>query len=498
MPDRIGQQVTKYIDIKLLKGLKNIRIDFKPSGLTAIMGPNGVGKSTILHALACCYKPVDIEKQYNYKFSQFFTPTTDSPWKGSVFSIVHDFTDGPSLHHDVEMTFSKSTDRWSPKYDRRIPRSVTYIGIDTCVPRIEKEKRETFIGFSTSDDLTDELSVKVKQKAGIVMNRDYSHYRINRSKKSTYKGVEYACTRYSELSMGAGEQRIFVILEKVFGAKKNSLILIDEMDLLLHQDALKRMIKVLDERAVEKKLQVIFTTHSPVLLEMEKEVALRHIYPTKEKTLCLVNSKPDIIQSLTGEPYRPLTVFVEDRFAKAIVQEVCHRVEMTPYVAVQEYGAAINVFTASAGLALLGKNIDNCLFILDGDEYVTLESQKERIGKVLTGENEEAVTLRAKIASIIVSFSLNLGTNPETEVIEMIRNNCDLPEDHISRAISAIQSGLDNHDLFERVLKRLGYDEQYDIGCNRIICKAASTSDWERFVRPLNDWLLNKKEGLLL
>lgn len=498
MPDRIGQQVTKYIDIELLKGLKNVQIDFKPSGLTAIMGPNGVGKSTILHALACCYKPLDIEKRDNYKFSQFFTPTTDSPWKGSSFFIIHDYSEGSTPFSDVKMAFSKATDRWSPKYDRRIPRSVTYIGIDTCVPRIEKEKRETFIGFSASDDLTDDLSVKVKQKASIVMNRDYSHYRINRSKKSTYKGVEYASTRYSELSMGAGEQRIFAILEKVFGAAKNSMILIDELDLLLHQDALRRMIKVLDERAIEKKLQVIFTTHSPVLLGMEKEVALRHIYPTREKTLCLVNSKPDIIQSLTGEPCRPLSIFVEDRFAKAVVQEVCHRVEMVPYVTVQEYGAAINAFTISAGLALLEKDIDNCLFILDGDEYATIESQKERIRKVLTGSNEEAENLRNKVASKIVSFALTLGTNPETEVIEIIRHNSQLPEDHISNAIAAIQSGLDNHDLLERVLKRLGYEEQYDVGCNRIICKAASTCDWNNFVRPLNDWLLYKKEEMLL
>lgn len=54
----ISQQVIHGLNITKLKGilaLDEIRFDEKP--LTAILGPNGCGKSTVLHALACCYRP---------------------------------------------------------------------------------------------------------------------------------------------------------------------------------------------------------------------------------------------------------------------------------------------------------------------------------------------------------------------------------------------------------------------------------------------------------
>ncbi|MEX4790079.1 hypothetical protein P0161_27995 [Klebsiella pneumoniae] len=51
-------------------------------------------------------------------------------------------------------------------------------------------------------------------------------------------GVESGGLAYSSLSMSAGEQKIFLILETILKADKNAL-LIDELDLLLHDEALK-------------------------------------------------------------------------------------------------------------------------------------------------------------------------------------------------------------------------------------------------------------------
>ena len=42
------------IQFNCLKGLKDIRIDFSDT-LTAIMGVNGAGKTTVIHALACVF-----------------------------------------------------------------------------------------------------------------------------------------------------------------------------------------------------------------------------------------------------------------------------------------------------------------------------------------------------------------------------------------------------------------------------------------------------------
>lgn len=90
-----SQQVTHSLSITKLKGilsLDEIRFDEKP--LTAILGPNGCGKSTILHALACCYKPPAGSDQQNWRFRDFFTPTTDATWVGSSLKMVHSHRDG--------------------------------------------------------------------------------------------------------------------------------------------------------------------------------------------------------------------------------------------------------------------------------------------------------------------------------------------------------------------------------------------------------------------
>ncbi|MDR0917746.1 MAG: AAA family ATPase, partial [Oscillospiraceae bacterium] len=68
-----------------LKGLQNVTINFSDT-LTAIMGVNGAGKTTILHALACVYNKE--ENGEEYKFPNFFVPSRDNLWEGSKLIAV--------------------------------------------------------------------------------------------------------------------------------------------------------------------------------------------------------------------------------------------------------------------------------------------------------------------------------------------------------------------------------------------------------------------------
>ncbi len=89
--------------------------------------------------------------------------------------------------------------------------------------------------------------------------------------------------RYSSLSMGAGEQRVLKILKTVYAANAYSVILIDEIDLLLHVLALKRLIKKLSDIAIKKNLQIIFTTHSMEVRKFQDIVDIRYLDPLEEK-----------------------------------------------------------------------------------------------------------------------------------------------------------------------------------------------------------------------
>ena len=85
----ISEQAIKYVRIKRLKNLIDLEFSFGDFPVTAILGPNGNGKSTVLHALACAFQPHDIGE--NYKFSNFFLPHPDALWQGSEIEIVHSY-----------------------------------------------------------------------------------------------------------------------------------------------------------------------------------------------------------------------------------------------------------------------------------------------------------------------------------------------------------------------------------------------------------------------
>ena len=188
--------------IDKLKGLKDLDITFG-EGLTAIMGVNGAGKSTILHALACMFAPADCGE--DHKFNFFFTPTPDASWQGSSFSLSYR---DENTKTETSRKYSKSSDRWTPKYASRPKKDVYYYGIDTGLPEIEKERQTSFINYLTAID-EDKLSGRVAAAAAEILGKDYQELTNHKTKQKSFFGVQTKSgITYSSLSMGAGEQRV--------------------------------------------------------------------------------------------------------------------------------------------------------------------------------------------------------------------------------------------------------------------------------------------------
>ena len=165
--EKFNKSQNRILNMRIgrLKGLKNLEITFEKN-LTAIMGVNGVGKSTILHALACTFAPDnDME---DYKFNFFFTPNSDATWQDSKFFITC-FDD--SMNREFVREYKKNANRWSPRYAQRPKRDVFYIGIDTGLPEIEKERQTTYIDYYTNI-LMDKLSDRVITKASEILEKD--------------------------------------------------------------------------------------------------------------------------------------------------------------------------------------------------------------------------------------------------------------------------------------------------------------------------------------
>lgn len=110
----------KEIQIQSLKGISNCTITFPADRkVTAIMGMNGSGKSTIIHALACCYKPRNKTSKENNRFSDFFTPHDDNNWRDSGFT---------AHFYAGNLTIRATKFHLSPQQHRMIP-------LPKCMPK---------------------------------------------------------------------------------------------------------------------------------------------------------------------------------------------------------------------------------------------------------------------------------------------------------------------------------------------------------------------------
>lgn len=322
MPIRNRPQRLQKIQFRKLKNLENLEISFENKHITGIFGTNGSGKSTILHALACLYQPVANSTRRNFKFPNFFIPTTLDLWNGSQFTIEYEMINGAAMAPERK-EYKKNRDRWSPRYQTRPHREVFYIGIDSCVPDMEIESRTSRIPLirEAYDDAV--LGEKIKEKLSFIMHRNYGDFINYWNERKSYKGLTYGAVQYPSLYMGAGEQRIIKFLETIYSIPDYSLILIDELDLTLHTEALLRLMQVLNDECNTRNIQIVFTSHREELLDCNF-INIRHLVnDTNGKTsICLERTTPDCIKRLTGICPKPLEIMVEDNLAEALVRKI--------------------------------------------------------------------------------------------------------------------------------------------------------------------------------
>lgn len=477
-----------------LKGLKDVKIEFtKP--LTAIMGVNGSGKTTVIHALACVYRPDNDGNGENHHFPEFFVPNTDSLWRGSEFHVVNKIETDNNWIIQSSSKYTKSSDRWTPRYDSRPKRNVYYIGVDTCLPEIEKRNTISRIQY-TSRDRLDKMSKKMIEVASYVLNKNYSTLVENVYHNRHFLGVTTKSgLRYSSLSMGTGEQRTFKILEKVMNAEAYSLILIDEIDLLLHVSALKRLINELYNIAISKHLQIVFTTHSLEILRMKDHVGIQYINAVTKpdgNEFFYVLDKPndDIIRDLTGSSQRPIKVYVEDKLSKAIVTEILKKYNILRKTTVITYGSAQNAFTLAAGEILSGRKPSNLLIVLDGDVFAAPEEKYEQIKKVITGTETNAEEKRNQALAYISQFNLYKQNFPEKFIFDLLLTTH--KENEIIKVAREIQAVSDSHQYIGYICEQL--QESVELIMPSIIGMIESKKEWQEYIAPVENWIKDHKD----
>ena len=483
--------VLKAIHIKKLKGLNDCTITID-GPLTAIMGVNGIGKSTIIHALSCCFRKVD-DYGEERKFSSFFPPSPNSNWKNSSFELEYDIVnERGEVIQQIFKEYKKNSDRWAPRYSKQQKKNIKFIGIDTCTPDIERLRYQRYEFKST--ERTDEKARSIIKQAGIILNKDYMTLTQNKFERRELMGVVAGqrgkTIKYSSLSMGAGEQRIFRILEAVNEAPIYSKILIDEIDLLLHAESLKRLIKYIYSIADERKLQVIFTSHSLVLDSLKQFVKIKYIdwHPDRVDVYDGITSIG--WELLSGDRRKPISIFVEDDFSKTIIKRIARDLNILQKVSVGVFGAAPNAFVLASSFIMQGEDIKNVLIVLDGDVYRTEEEKRTQIKSKYSGNEPWAHEKREKALSLISQYNLPAGYSPE-QFLHGLLCSLEGPEDEIVSAAKRMYAVSNTHDWINQIARQI--DDGTETIMAEIVEECSKTAGWNEYVKPVRDWLIDRE-----
>ncbi len=289
-----------------------IELDFP---VTALIGPNGGGKTTILGACALVYNSIVPR--------QFFTRNKQLDEEMKNWSIVYDAIDrNKSKVSLLKRTASFSKEKW---YRDALERDVLFFGVSRTLPAVE---RKDLSRFTNKNVVFEQNNIRVlgedtAKYISRILGKDVSAYAVVQSDSygniNLLTGKTKEGKRYSEFHFGAGESSIIKMIMKIENAPMQSLVLIEEIENGLHPLATLRLVDYLIDVADRKNIQVVFTTHSEYAIE---PLPAEGVWAAVDGTA--IQGKLDIhsLRSLTGEVNSRLVVYTEDEFAKEWVSAI--------------------------------------------------------------------------------------------------------------------------------------------------------------------------------
>lgn len=300
----------RKVTLRKVRGFtdRTVTFDFP---VTAVVGPNGGGKSTVLGAAALAYKSV--------LPGRFFAEGGKHDASMQNWSIEYEVIDkGLSPNGTVSRTARFKEYRWSR--DSVLDREVKVFGVDRTLPATERTKLKKAATKAFAALKQEQLPPAVAAYVARILGKPVHGFEqlyvdqagdITLFSDRTQEGIEY-----SEFHFGAGEASVIRIVAEVESAPDGSMILIEEIENGLHPVATRRIVEYLIGVTKRKGCQVIFTTHSNDALAPLPSKGIWAAYNGE-----VLQGKLDVraLRTITGQIHAKLAIFVEDRFGEMMV-----------------------------------------------------------------------------------------------------------------------------------------------------------------------------------
>ncbi|MBY0295656.1 MAG: ATP-binding protein [Methylobacterium sp.] len=392
--------------------------------VTALIAANGGGKSSILGAAALAYKNKLPDR--NTKPAIFFPKSSlgdDSManW-GASFEVIEK-TKNPTQLIPKSARFKNA--KWAR--EDVLERPVIYFGITRTVPAGERSefKKIATTRYRHSGRRIN-LSVEIIDHVAKILGKDISYFQMTKlnSGKDFYIGGDGKIS-YSEFHFGAGESSVIRMVSEIESAPKNSLVLIEEIENGLHPVAVRRMVEYLIDAADRRSVQTIFTTHSEdALLPLPSE----GIWYSIEGKVRQGRISIDALRAMTGRVEEGLAIFVEDDFAKEIVENIIRRHLTDIFDRIGVYAVSGQTQAHAIHMHHMRDPSVNTkiksLCILDGDSLIDTDPDSNVIklpGKVPEAEVFDYVHEHIDTLSMLLAAGLHLPPEKDEFIKKVVK-----------------------------------------------------------------------------
>ncbi|MCY4029430.1 MAG: AAA family ATPase [Acidobacteria bacterium] len=423
------------IHLEGIRGIDDLRVVFDYP-VSVVAGGNASGKSTVLFAAACAYKVPGAGVKD-------FVPSTLFPDYRPRVGARGD----PRHEIVIEFEYSTPDGRRSMRWRRAKGWNRSFLGRKNATQPERPVYLRTLSNLSNPSEVRGVLSMSRLTSAPretpltaaqIAFAQQMLPFRyaevVDLSGGGGTKSLLFAAqergAEYSELHMAAGERAI-LRLSREIAQLDGCLVLIDEVEAGLHPWVQQLLMLQLQQLALRNDLQVIVTTHSPVVLDAVP--AHGRIFLERDDTGNVTVRPPyrDVVRNaLYGRSGDALNLLCEDSMAEGILQGVFdvllprERIRRESVRVGRDTGA--DEFPMHASAFRKFGQIQNFIFVLDGDKRA--------------GDLDE--TIRERAGSDVPVFFLPGDDAPEVWVWEAMRRNL---------AGASTELGVDPADLTERM-----------------------------------------------
>ncbi len=363
------------IRLQGIRGIDDLRVvlDYPVS---VIAGGNASGKSTVLFAAACAYRVPGAGVRD-------FAPSTLFPDYRPRYGGREDEKRAVTIEFDYATPDGRRSMRWR----RAKGWNRSFLGRKNASQPERPVYLRTLSNLSNPSEARGVLSMS--QRSSPAQERPLTASQIEFAQQllpfryaevvdlsSGNKNLLFAAQErgpaYSELRMAAGERAILRLAQEI-AQRSGVLVLIDEVEAGLHPWVQQLLMLQLQQLALRNDLQIIVTTHSPVVLDSVPANGRIFLDRGESGRVTVQQAHVDVVQdALYGRSREVLNLLCEDDAAQAVVQGVLdhvvpkRRIRGDSVRIGRDTGA--DEFPAHAAAFRKFGQITNFVFILDGDQ----------------------------------------------------------------------------------------------------------------------------------